>query len=108
MAYQHFSEQERYVIYHFKRYGLSLREIGRHLGHHCTRTSRNLSATACHTMHYHGNAQPKEDERARVRRYQRKAACGAASLRVGDRFQSSLGIEFRGLNMANSSPNVPR
>jgi len=32
MSYNHFSEHERYVIYHLKLYGLSLREIGRRLG----------------------------------------------------------------------------
>ncbi|PCI03054.1 MAG: IS30 family transposase, partial [Zetaproteobacteria bacterium] len=42
MSYQHFSENERYVIYHLKLWGLSLREIGRRLGRHHTSISREI------------------------------------------------------------------
>jgi len=73
MSYTHFSEQERYVIYHLKLYGLSLREIGRHLDRHHTSISREIERNgSSHTVYYHGNAQPQAKARARLPRHHRK------------------------------------
>ena len=73
MSYVHFSEHERYVIYHLKLYGLSLREIGRRLGRHHTSISREIERNGSkHSVYYHGHAQPKAAERARQPRHQRK------------------------------------
>lgn len=42
MSYQHLKLEQRYVIYHLKVYGLSLREIGRRLGRSASTISREL------------------------------------------------------------------
>lgn len=75
MSYTHFSEHERYVIYHLKLYGLSLREIGRRLGRHHTSISREIERNGYpNTVYYHGVSQPKADARARrPRHYRRKS-----------------------------------
>jgi len=73
MSYQHFSEHERYVIYHLKLYGLSLREIGRRLDRHHTSISREIKRNNfSHTVYYHGISQPMADQRAQKARHQRK------------------------------------
>lgn len=73
MSYQHFSENERYVIYHLKLWGLSLREIGRRLGRHHTSISREIKRNGSpHSVYYGGYAQPKADERASKARHHRK------------------------------------
>jgi len=73
MPYHHFSEQERYVIYHLKMYGLSFREIGRRLGRHHTSISREVKRNNfSHTVYYHGISQPMADQRAQKARHQRK------------------------------------
>lgn len=75
MSYHHFSEHERYVIYHLKLYGLSLREIGRRLGRHHTNISREIKRNGSpYTVYYHGNAQPQADARASQPRHHRKAS----------------------------------
>ena len=66
MSCSHFSEHERYVIYHLKLYGLSLREIGRRLGRHHTSISREIERNGSpYAVYYHGVSQPKADERVR-------------------------------------------
>jgi len=73
MSYTHFSEHERYVIYHLKLYGLSLREIGRRLGRHHTSISREIERNGYpNTVYYHGVSQPKADARARKPRHHRR------------------------------------
>lgn len=73
MSYCHFSEHERYVIYHLKLYGLSLREIGRRLGRHHTSISREIERNGYpNTVYYHGISQPKADARARKPRHHRR------------------------------------
>jgi IS30 family transposase len=73
MSYTHFSEHERYVIYHLKLYGLSLREIGRRLGRHHTNISREIKRNNfSHTVYYHGISQPMADKRAQKARHRRK------------------------------------
>jgi len=73
MSYSHFSEHERYVIYHLKLYGLSLRKIGRRLGRHHTGISREIERNGYpNTVYYHGVSQPKADARARKPRHHRK------------------------------------
>lgn len=42
MSYAQLTSEERYVIYHLKLYGLSLREIARRLGRHHTTISREI------------------------------------------------------------------
>jgi len=73
MSYHHFSEHERYVIYHLKLYGLSLREIGRRLGRHHTSISREIERNGFpYAVYYHGVSQPMADERARKPRHHRR------------------------------------
>jgi IS30 family transposase len=73
MSYTHFSEHERYVIYHLKLYGLSLREIGRRLGRHHTNISREIKRNGFpHAVYYHGVSQPMADKRARQPRHHRR------------------------------------
>ena len=73
MSYSHFSEHERYVIYHLKLYGLSLREIGRRLGRHHTSISREIERNGYpNTVYYPGVSQPKADARARKARHHRR------------------------------------
>jgi IS30 family transposase len=73
MSYKHFSEQERYVIYHLKLFGLSLREIGRRLGRHHTSISREIERNGYpYAVYYHGVSQPMADERARQPRHHRR------------------------------------
>lgn len=74
MPYSHLRLQERYVIYHLKVFGLSLREIGRRLGRHHTTISRELSRNGPRYggVYFHETAQRKADERWRVPRHCRR------------------------------------
>ena len=78
MPYGHLNSEERYVIYHLRLFGLSLREIGRRLERHHTTIGRELSRNGpVHGGAYiHEFAQRRADERWRVARHHRRRSHG--------------------------------
>lgn len=68
MSYEHLKLCERYVIYHLRLYGVSLREIGRRLGRHHSTISRELDRNGsphAGAVYVHEVAQQRAHQRRR-------------------------------------------
>jgi len=73
MSYQHFTPEERYVIYHLLLFGLSYHEIGRRLKRHHTSIAREAKRNGRIAGPYWNQAaQEKADQRKHKARHYRK------------------------------------
>src|SRR3972149_611458 len=75
MSYVQLTSEERYVLYHLKLYGLSLREIARRLGPPHTPISREIQRNGppvSSWVYWHEGAHQRARERSRQPRHHRR------------------------------------